>query len=243
VSISEKKFKLREKGIKFSAYFSSIKLQVSWEKVQVMIQLMVILLSGSMNFLKKRTKESQNGMNLLPEEPSQYRSAYFASIKEKRDGPDEYTDTSGSSKNDDDAYDLIMRDKARCWMKMKMYDSFLAIRLCVKVGITQMSFRFAPLREMGGTTERRQTIGRGLRLPVNQSGDRVPDRNIAQLTVVANESYRDFADSLQKEYTASGVSIGLVRQGEFAKIPIVDSNGSRKTHSALPAQRASGKSC
>jgi type III restriction enzyme len=81
---------------------------------------------------------------------------------------------------------------------------------------------------MGGITERRQTIGRGLRLPVNQSGDRVADKSIAQLTVVANESYRDFADSLQKEYTASGVSIGLVRHGEFAKIPTVDEAGQER---------------
>jgi|GEM_PF-2959408 len=54
-------------------------------------------------------------------------------------------------------------------------------------------------------------------LPTNvgeKLGDRVPDRNIAQLTVVANESYRDFADSLQKEYAESGVSIGMVRQAE-----------------------------
>ena len=63
-------------------------------------------------------------------------------------------------------------------------------------------FQICALREMGGATERRQTIGRGLRLPVNQTGERVADRSIAQLTVVANESYREFADSLQKEYTA-----------------------------------------
>jgi type III restriction enzyme len=63
---------------------------------------------------------------------------------------------------------------------------------------------------------------------VNQEGDRVPDRHIAQLTVLANESYREFADSLQKEYTASGVTIGLVRQGEFAKIPLVDSSGQER---------------
>ena len=81
---------------------------------------------------------------------------------------------------------------------------------------------------MGGTTERRQTIGRGLRLPVNQEGERVGDRNIAQLTVIANESYREFADSLQKEYVASGVSIGLVRQGEFSKILTINDSGQEK---------------
>ena len=50
----------------------------------------------------------------------------------------------------------------------------------------------------------------------------MPDPGIAQLTVVANESYREFADSLQKEYREAGVSIGYVRIGEFAKIPTID---------------------
>ena len=165
---------------------------------------------------------------LLPEEPSQYRRAYFASIKGKKGSPEEYTDTSGSSKNDDDAYDLIMRDKARLLDENENV-RFIFSHSALREGWDNPNvFQICALREMGGTMERRQTIGRGLRLPVNQLGDRVPDRNIAQLTVVANESYREFADSLQKEYTESGVSIGLVRQGEFAKIPRVDSNGQEK---------------
>ena len=165
---------------------------------------------------------------LLPEEPSQYRRAYFASIKGKKGSPDEYMDTSGSSKNDDDAYDLIMRDKARLLDENENV-RFIFSHSALREGWDNPNvFQICALREMGGTTERRQTIGRGLRLPVNQLGDRVPDRNIAQLTVVANESYRDFADSLQKEYAESGVSIGMVRQGEFAKIPRVDSNGQEK---------------
>jgi type III restriction enzyme len=167
-------------------------------------------------------------MKLLPAEAKHYRSAYFASIKGRKGSPDEYTDTSGSSKNDDDAYDLIMRDKARLLDENENV-RFIFSHSALREGWDNPNvFQICALREMGGTTERRQTIGRGLRLPVNQSGDRVPDRNIAQLTVVANESYRDFADSLQKEYTASGVSIGMVRQGEFAKIPIVDDSGQEK---------------
>ena len=178
-------------------------------------------------FLEEKSKKPE-WRKLLPEEASQYRSAYFASIKGKKGSPDEYTDTSGSSKNDDDAYDLIMRDKARLLDENENV-RFIFSHSALREGWDNPNvFQICALREMGGTTERRQTIGRGLRLPVNQLGDRVPDRNIAQLTVIANESYRDFADSLQKEYTASGVSIGMVRQGEFAKIPIADDNGQEK---------------
>lgn len=165
---------------------------------------------------------------LLPEKASQYRSGYFASIKGRRGVPAEFSDTLESSKLNDDAFDLIMRDKARL-LDEKETVRFIFSHSALREGWDNPNvFQICALREMGGTTERRQTIGRGLRLPVNQLGDRVPDRNIAQLTVVANESYRDFADSLQKEYTASGVSIGMVRQGEFAKIPLVDSNGEEK---------------
>ncbi len=166
--------------------------------------------------------------HLLSESPLNYRSAYFASNKRKSSGPAEYTDTTGSTKNDNDAYDLIMRDKARLLDENEAV-RFIFSHSALREGWDNPNvFQICALREMGSTTERRQTIGRGLRLPVNQSGERVSDRNIAQLTVVANESYRDFAESLQKEYMASGVSIGTVRVGEFAKIPRVDSDGQEK---------------
>lgn len=50
-------------------------------------------------------------------------------------------------------------------------------------------FQICTLREMGTDRERRQTIGRGLRLPVNQDGDRIYDDQINRLTVIANETF------------------------------------------------------
>ena len=163
--------------------------------------------------------------DLLPADAIEYRRAYFASIKGKKGAPNTFTDTNGSSKNDDDAYDLIMRDKARL-LDQKVPVRFIFSHSALREGWDNPNvFQICALREMGQAAERRQTIGRGLRLPVNQSGERVSDQGIAQLTIVANESYREFADSLQKEYTASGVSIGVVRPGEFAKIPTTDKQG------------------
>jgi len=165
---------------------------------------------------------------LLPANPSEYRSAYFASIKGKKGAPDEFVDTKDSSKDNDDTYDLIMRDKARL-LDEKENIRFIFSHSALREGWDNPNvFQICALREMGGTTERRQTIGRGLRLPVNQEGERVADRNIAQLTVIANESYREFADNLQREYISSGVSIGLVRQGEFSKILMADEVGQEK---------------
>ena len=178
-------------------------------------------------FNEERIKNPMWG-ELLPGDPIEYRRAYFASIKGKKGALDTYTDTNGSSKNDDDAYDLIMRDKARL-LDQNEPVRFIFSHSALREGWDNPNvFQICALREMGGATERRQTIGRGLRLPVNQSGERVPNQGIAQLTVVANESYREFADSLQKEYIASGVSIGLVRPGEFAKIPTIDAAGEEK---------------
>src|SRR5680860_341545 len=178
-------------------------------------------------FNEERIKNPMWG-ELLPGDPIEYRRAYFASIRGKKGALDTYTDTNGSSKNDDDAYDLIMRDKARL-LDQNEPVRFIFSHSALREGWDNPNvFQICALREMGGATERRQTIGRGLRLPVNQSGERVPNQGIAQLTVVANESYREFADSLQKEYIASGVSIGLVRPGEFAKIPTIDAAGEEK---------------
>ncbi len=60
-------------------------------------------------------------------------------------------------------------------------------------------FQICTLNETQSELKKRQEIGRGLRLSVNQEGIRIQDTNINRLTVVANESYEDFAKQLQSE--------------------------------------------
>ena len=60
-------------------------------------------------------------------------------------------------------------------------------------------FQICTLNETKSDIKKRQEIGRGLRLAVDQSGKRTYDPNINRLTVIANESYDDFAKALQKE--------------------------------------------
>lgn len=171
---------------------------------------------------REEREKSQQWAELLPGDPVDYRHAYFSVLKGKKGQTDTFKDTSGVTAADDDAYELIMRNKAQL-LDEKEPVRFVFSHSALREGWDNPNiFQICALREMGETAERRQTVGRGLRLPVNQSGDRVADRGIAQLTVVANESYREFADSLQKEYRDSGVSIGLVRAGEFSKIPTID---------------------
>lgn len=174
-------------------------------------------------FEEERNK-SDRYKELLPNSPTELRRAYFSALK-KRGGEVEYIDTTGTTAKDDDAYDLIMKDKARL-LDPEVPVRFIFSHSALREGWDNPNvFQICTLREMKGADERRQTIGRGLRLPVAKSDEgyeRVPDRSIAQLTVVANESYQEFAKSLQSDYVKAGVSIGHVRPGEFAKIPTIE---------------------
>ena len=88
-------------------------------------------------------------------------------------------------------------------------------------------FQICALREMGTERERRQTIGRGLRLCVNQKGERLRGFEINTLTVIATESYEEFAENLQKEIEKdTGIKFGIVEKHQFAAIPVVKADGS-----------------
>ncbi len=176
-------------------------------------------------FLEETSKNAR-WAELLPSQPSEMRKAYFSQLKKGKNTIAQ--DTSGSTKADDDAYELIMKDKQRLLDKDEPV-RFIFSHSALREGWDNPNvFQICTLREMGAEVERRQTIGRGLRLPVMQTDqgyERISDRGIASLTVIANESYSAFAKSLQNEYKASGIQIGKVRVNEFAKIPTLTDDG------------------
>jgi len=176
-------------------------------------------------FVEERAKSARY-QELLPQAPSELRRAYFSQIK--RGKTTTFQDSSGTTKADDDAYELIMQDKERLLDENEPV-RFIFSHSALREGWDNPNvFQICTLREMGAETERRQTIGRGLRLPVAKTEEgytRVADRGVATLTVVANESYTRFADALQREYKDAGVEIGRVRRAEFSKIPLPDENG------------------
>lgn len=176
-------------------------------------------------FVEERAKSARY-QALLPQTPIELRRAYFSQIK--RGKTTTFQDSSGTTKADDDAYELIMQDKERLLDENEPV-RFIFSHSALREGWDNPNvFQICTLREMGAETERRQTLGRGLRLPVAKTEDgyaRVADRGVATLTVVANESYTKFADALQKEYKEAGVEIGRVRKAEFSKIPLQDENG------------------
>lgn len=119
---------------------------------------------------------------------------YFSIDNKKR-----FKDTAGETKADDDTYKLIMQDKERL-LDLQTPLRFIFSHSALREGWDNPNvFQICTLNETKSEIKKRQQIGRGLRLCVNQDGERVYDRNMNRLTVIANESYDDFAKALQKE--------------------------------------------
>jgi type III restriction enzyme len=109
--------------------------------------------------------------------------------------------------DDVDAYDLILRDKERL-LTFSEPVRFLFSHSALREGWDNSNvFVICTLKHSDNTISRRQEVGRGMRLARNQSGDRIDDPAIVHqvnvLTVVANESYKDFVAGLQKDISAS----------------------------------------
>jgi type III restriction enzyme len=153
---------------------------------------------------------------------------YF-SIDRKRLGTktvEVFKDTRGDTKADDDTYSLIMRKKEEL-LSFETPLKFIFSHSALKEGWDNPNvFQICALREMGTERERRQTIGRGLRLCVNQQGERLRGFDVNTLTVIATEGYEQFAENLQKEIEAdTGIRFGIVEKHQFAAIPVVDATG------------------
>jgi type III restriction enzyme len=125
------------------------------------------------------------------------------------------------------AYSLIMKDKEKL-LSFETKLKFIFSHSALKEGWDNPNvFQICALREMGTERERRQTIGRGLRLCVNQQGERLRGFEINTLTVIATESYEEFAENLQKEIEQdTGIKFGIVEKHQFAAIPVVTADGS-----------------
>ena len=91
-------------------------------------------------------------------------------------------------------------------------------------------FQICALNETKSVIKKRQEIGRGLRLCVNQEGERQYERSINILTVIANESYEEFANALQKEYENDGIRFRVLEVANFANIPATNDERQEETH-------------
>lgn len=154
---------------------------------------------------------------------SKIHNGYFSQDKSGR-----VKDTSGKTADDEDTYNLIMRDKERLLDPAEPL-RFIFSHSALREGWDNPNvFQICTLNESRSVEKKRQEIGRGLRLPVNSQGDRVHDENVNRLTVIANESYEDFAKSLQNEFEEDfGIKFGRIEKITFAKITRAKDDGTQ----------------
>ena len=108
-------------------------------------------------------------------------------------------DTRGDTAADDDAYALIMQDKERLLSPDEPL-CFIFSHSALREGWDNPNvFQICTLNETKSEIKKRQEIGRGLRLPVLENGERCFDTSINRLTIIANEHYDEFAKKLQTE--------------------------------------------
>jgi type III restriction enzyme len=160
--------------------------------------------------------------------PADVHDGYF-SVDKKKVGTktvEVFKDTKGTTQADDDTYGLIMRNKE----KLLSFDTplkFIFSHSALREGWDNPNvFQICALREMSSVQQRRQTIGRGLRLCVNQNGERQRGFEVNTLTVIATESYEEFAEKLQKEIEdETGIRFGIVETHQFAGITTTGADG------------------
>lgn len=165
---------------------------------------------------------------------SKVHDGYFS--KDKK-GKIKNTREGKESQDDYDTYALIMKEKE----KLLSFDCpvrFIFSHSALKEGWDNPNvFQICTLIENKTTFTCRQKIGRGLRLCVNQDGERVDDKNINILHVIAEENFAEFADKLQKEIEEeTGIKFGILDIDMFVNISYTDEQGQEKTTSATDAR-------
>jgi type III restriction enzyme len=136
---------------------------------------------------------SEKYRDLVPLPVDKVHNGYFAQAKGVP------KDTRGDTAADDEAYELIMRDKERL-LSLDEPLRFIFSHSALREGWDNPNvFQICTLNETKSEIKKRQEIGRGLRLPVIETGERCFDPAINRLTVIANESYEAFASKLQME--------------------------------------------
>jgi type III restriction enzyme len=143
-------------------------------------------------------------------DPAKTHKGYFSIDKKTKRDVDPAVAARGENaglSDDVDAYDLILKQKERL-LSLKEPVRFIFSHSALREGWDNPNvFVICALKHSDNTISRRQEVGRGLRLSVNQTGDRmdhpaiVHDVNV--LTVVASESYKDFVSALQKDISES----------------------------------------
>ncbi|MDR0695964.1 MAG: DEAD/DEAH box helicase family protein [Christensenellaceae bacterium] len=155
------------------------------------------------------------------QEACEVHDGYFSKDKKGR-----LKDTKGDTTDDYDTYSAIMKDKE----KLLSFDfplRFIFSHSALKEGWDNPNvFQICTLIENRTVFTCRQRIGRGLRLCVDQTGERIDDKRINVLSVIARESFTEFANTLQKEIEQeTGIKFGILDIVMFVGLSYKDENG------------------
>ena len=172
----------------------------------------------------------------LPLDPAPLHEGYFA-----RDGKGKFKDTreGASTAADTSAFETIMQSREDLVsfpaagdtpeQRARKQVQFIWSHSALKEGWDNPNvFQICTLVETSDTLTKRQKIGRGLRLPVNQEGERCLDPDVNLLTVISNESYREFADGLQREFETDGCRFGVLAPESFTNLVLRTPEGAEE---------------
>ena len=169
-------------------------------------------------------------LKAFPLAPESVHNGYFS-----QDKKGSLKNTRGDTQDDISTYNTIMKDKE--WLlSFQCPLRFIFSHSALKEGWDNPNvFQVCTLIEQKSTLTARQKIGRGLRLCVNQNGERIEDPNINILHVMANESFAEFAENLQKEIEDDiGIKFGVLQQGAFSGLTF---QKTETQHINLPASQ------
>ena len=161
----------------------------------------------------------------LDADADEVHNGYF-SIDKKGRSVETAENNQANRDNAERAYNLIMKEKEKL-LSLDTKLKFIFSHSALKEGWDNPNvFQICTLRDMGSERERRQTLGRGLRLCVNQNGARLRGNDVNTLTVIATENYEKFAENLQKEIEQdTGIRFGIVEPHQFATIQTLNDQG------------------
>lgn len=165
----------------------------------------------------RRWQSKAEFKNLYPFTAGEAHDGYFSQdkgrFKDSREGR--------PTKADDETFNLIMRDKERL-LQQDVPLRFIFSHSALREGWDNPNvFQICTLNETHSEMKKRQEIGRGLRLCVDQTGSRNKERSVNRLTIIANESYEAFSKSLQKEIAQEcGIEYGKRIKAARARIKL-----------------------
>jgi len=164
----------------------------------------------------------------LTQAAAEVHDGYF-SIDKKGSWTDTEENNQADRDNAERAYNLIMKEKEKL-LGFETPLKFIFSHSALREGWDNPNvFQICTLRDIQTERERRQTIGRGLRLCVNQNGERLRGFEINTLTVIATESYEQFAERLQKEIEdETGIRFGILEDHQFAGVLVPAEDGQAK---------------